>query len=523
VRGDAAAGGRDVRAMFGLAVGRSGDPCRPRPGLAPGGGGLPGLAILRGVSATPQQIALSEVIGGLSYALDLTEGEPPGHAVRSCLIGMRLAEEIGLDAAMRSHLFYALLLKDAGCSANSARMAALFGADDQRAKRTSKRVNWAGALPAFVWALRTVAPGASARRRLERLLAIRAEGEVTRALMQARCDRGADIAYLLGFGAETAEAIRALDEHWDGHGQPRGLRGEEVPLLGRVLCLAQTVEIFHADAGVAAAMRMARRRSGGWFDPRLVEALLPIRGDREFWRSLPEGDVSVWEPAERLLTADDARLDAIAYAFAGVIDAKSPWTYRHSDRACVIVLGLAAALGADEDELSDLRRAALLHDVGKLAVSNRILDKPGRLTAAEFAKVREHPAVTRRILERVPGFRPLAPIAAAHHERLDGGGYPLGLTAAELTMPMRLLAVADVYEAMTSERPYRGAMSSERAVEVMRAETPWALDQTAVSALAGLVHDPGAPQGLGPATHPEEVEEVLDRARGPAVRGDGDV
>jgi HD-GYP domain-containing protein (c-di-GMP phosphodiesterase class II) len=472
------------------------------------------------VSATRRQIALSEVIGGLSYALDLTEGEPPGHAVRSCLIGMRLAEEIGLDAAMRSHLFYALLLKDAGCSANSARMAALFGADDQRAKRTSKRVDWAGALPAFVWALRTVAPG---RRRLERLLAIRAEGQVTRALMQARCDRGAEIAYLLGFEAETAEAIRALDEHWDGRGQPRGLRGEEIPLLGRVLCLAQTVEIFHAERGVGAALRMARRRSGCWFDPGLVEALVAIRRERDFWRSLPEGDVSVWEPAERLLTADDARLDAIAYAFAGVIDAKSPWTYRHSDRACLIVLGLAAALGADEDELSDLRRAALLHDVGKLAVSNRILDKPGSLTAAEFAKVREHPAVTRRILERVPGFRPLAPIAAAHHERLDGGGYPLGLTAAELTMPMRLLAVADVYEAMTSERPYRAAMRSERAVQVMRAETPWALDETAVSALAGLVHDPGAPPGLGPATHPEEVEEVLDRVRRPAVHDDGNV
>src|SRR4051812_12562487 len=163
---------------------------------------------------------------------------------------MRVAQELGLDATTRSHLFYALLLKDAGCSANSARMAALFGADDHRAKRTSKRVDWARAFPAFVWALRTVAPGGSARRRLDRLLAIRAEGEVTRTLMQARCDRGAKIAYLLGFGDETADAIHALDEHWDGQGQPRGLRGEEIPLLGRILCLAQTTEIFYAAGGV---------------------------------------------------------------------------------------------------------------------------------------------------------------------------------------------------------------------------------------------------------------------------------
>ena len=146
--------------------------------------------------------------------------------------------------------------------------------------------------------------------------------------------------------AETAEAIRALDEHWDGYGQPRGLRGEEIPLLGRLLCLAQTAEIFHAAGGVSAACRMAKRRSGGWFDPALVEALRSIRDDAPFWRSLAEADVSAWEPGDRLLTADDASLDRIAYAFAGVIDAKSPWTYRHSDRLSVIVVGLAAALGA---------------------------------------------------------------------------------------------------------------------------------------------------------------------------------
>jgi HD-GYP domain-containing protein (c-di-GMP phosphodiesterase class II) len=467
------------------------------------------------MSANPGQIALSEVLGGLSYALDLTEGEPAGHAVRSCVIGMRLAEEIGLDAATRSDLFYALLLKDAGCSANSARMAALFGADDHRAKRTSKRVDWSSPFPAFVWAVRTVGPRGSPRRRVERLLGIRAEGEVTRALMQARCDRGAEIAHLLGFDAQTAEAIRALDEHWDGRGQPHGLRGDEIPLLARVLSLAQTAEIFHAAGGVGAALRMVRRRSGEWFDPDLVEAFGAICGDVAFWRSLPEGEISAWEPAERLLAADEARLDAIAYAFAGVIDAKSPWTYRHSDRTCMIVLGLAAALGADDDELSDLRRAALLHDVGKLAVSNRILDKPGKLTAAEFALIRKHPVVTRRILERVPCFGTLAPVAAAHHERLDGSGYPQGLTGDELTMPMRLLAVADVYEALTSERPYRAALRSEQALEIIRVESPHALDQAAAAALASLAHDPGAAAGVGPIGHPEDdaarVEEVLDR------------
>ena len=223
-------------------------------------------------------------------------------------------------------------------------------------------------------------------------------------------------------------------------------------------------------------------------------------------------DVSPWEPVDRLLMANEVRLDAIAYAFAGVIDAKSPWTYRHSDRACVITLGLAAALGADDDELSDLRRAALLHDVGKLAVSNRILDKPGKLTPSEFAKIREHPVMTRRILERVPGFGALAPVAAAHHERLDGSGYPQGLAGDELTMPMRLLAVADVYEALTSERPYRAAMRSEEAMAIIRVEAPHHLDQDAAMALGTLAHDTAAPVEAGPAQHHEErIEGMLDR------------
>ena len=357
----------------------------------------------------PARIRLSRVIGGLSYALDLTEGEPPGHAVRSCVIGMRIADELGLDAATRSQLFYALLMKDAGCSANSAKMAALFGADDHEAKRTAKRSNWSRAFPAFVWSLRIVAPEGSFRARAARLRAIKEEGQVTRSLMLARCDRGAEIALLLGLEPETAEGIRALDEHWDGNGQPLGLRGEEIPLLARIVCLAQTAEIFHGEGGPDAACAIAARRSGEWFDPALVQALHACRDDATFWASLARPDVSAWEPEDRLLTADDAHLDRIATAFAGVIDVKSPWTYRHSDLVAVLAVRIAGVLGADEAEVTDLRRAAMLHDIGKLAVSNRVLDKCGPLTAAEAAQVREHPLITARILERIPGFAHLAP------------------------------------------------------------------------------------------------------------------
>jgi HD-GYP domain-containing protein (c-di-GMP phosphodiesterase class II) len=437
------------------------------------------------------QIPLSKVIGALSYALDITEGEPPGHAARTCIIGMRLADAIGLDAEARSNLFYALLLKDAGCSANSAKMAALFGVDDHIAKRTSKRIDWSGRLPAFVWSWRTVSRSGSLRSRVERLRDIKEEGQVTKALMQARCDRGAEIALLLGLERETAEAIRTLDEHFDGAGQPRGLRGEEIPLGGRILCLAQTAEIFHREGGPEAVLAVARKRRGGWFDPSLVDALRSI--EREFWDSVAYGDATDWEPEDRLLVADEHRLDAIASAFAGVVDAKSPWTYRHSDRASLIVLGLANDLGAHERTLRDLSRAAMLHDIGKLSISNRILDKPAALTRSEFAQVREHPLVTERILGRVPGCEHLAPVAAAHHERLDGTGYPRGLRDPDLTLPMRLLAVADVYEALTSERPYRRALSSHDALAVIRSDVPSRLDPDAYLALEGLAGDEERP------------------------------
>jgi HD-GYP domain-containing protein (c-di-GMP phosphodiesterase class II) len=163
----------------------------------------------------------------------------------------------------------------------------------------------------------------------------------------------------------------------------------------------------------------------------------------------------------------------------------------------VIAMSLAATLGASEPQLTDIRRAALLHDVGKLAISNRILDKPGRLTAAEFAKIREHPRITGQVLSRIPGFSHLVALASAHHERLDGRGYPSGLGREELTMPMRLLAIADVYEALTSERPYRAAMTSDQALATMRPDVPGRLDGDVFTALEALLAD-----GPGLRVHP---------------------
>jgi HD-GYP domain-containing protein (c-di-GMP phosphodiesterase class II) len=419
-----------------------------------------------------EEVRLSNIISALSYALDVTEGQPAGHAARSCAIGMRIAAVAGVPEEDLSSLYYALLLKDAGCSANAAGVASFFGSDDQAYKRGRKgsdhRVFRTKAAAAF----RSTLPDAPLGTRLRRFAEIARDGKAaTRALYTTRCERGADIARMIELPESTAQAIRALDEHWDGGGVPYGLRGSEIPLAARIMALAQVVEVHVARSGVDAALAVARTRAGRWFDPELVSALLATRGDTAFWASLNEDAVDVvvgFEPPERTLMAGQDGLDRVAEAFAAVVDAKSPFTGRHSAGVARIAAGVGQTRGLGPGPARDLRRAALLHDLGKLGVSNRILDKPGKLDPAEWAAIRRHPELTERILERVPPFRHFAGDAGAHHERLDGRGYFRGLAGEQLGWMPRILAVADVFEALTADRPYRSGLAPDEALEVMR-------------------------------------------------------
>ena len=377
-------------------------------------------------------VALSEVLGGLSYALDITEGEPPGHAVRTTAIGMRLAEQIGMGEEERSALFYALLLKDAGCSSNASRLSSLFAADDHATKRAMKVTDWSrsGALALYTW--RSVAAGGGPIAKARQMRRITQEDEVTREVIGTRCERGAEIARMLELPEGTADAIRALDEHWDGAGQPFGLRGEEIPLLARILCLAQTLEVFVRTVGLPGALAMALKRRGRWFDPALVDALLSVRDDRAFWGPLEDPravpPVALWEPADRVLTAGDDRLDRVADAFARVIDAKSPFTARHS--AEVARAGRsppAPSWACRRTACATCSAPALLHDIGKLAVSNRILDKPGRLDAG---RVRRDQASTRATRSRSSSASPACAASSRPRHRTTSGSTAPATTAA---------------------------------------------------------------------------------------------
>jgi len=442
--------------------------------------------------SSPTQLRMSDLISALSYALDLTEGQPMGHAVKCCLLSMRLAEILQLTVEQKADLYYATLLKDTGCSSNAARMYEILGGDERKAKQEIKSTDWTRvSFEGLEYLLRNVMPG---RSRLERVFAIASvatsRDAQTRELIGMRCDRGAQIARRIGFSEAMSSAIYSLDEHWNGKGFPDGHRGPDIPLISRIMNLCQTLEVFLTLNGVHDAFQVLRDRSGTWFDPELVRATADLEKDEALWKLIQEDgvreEVIGLEPVGGLLCVDEGGLDNVCEAFASVIDIKSPYTHSHSRGVTSVAVAICQRLNLSEDEVRLVRRAALLHDIGKLSVPNNILDKPGKLTATEWETVRLHPYYTQRILERIRGFQHLAFVASSHHERLNGSGYFRNLQSAQIPMSSRAIAVADVYDALSSQRPYRGALGKSEVFKIMSAEVPHALDADCFAALKSL-------------------------------------
>jgi putative nucleotidyltransferase with HDIG domain len=434
------------------------------------------------------EIRFSEIISALSVALDITQGHPRGHCMRTALIGMQLAEMLHLSTADRSALFYALLLKDLGCSSNAAKMSYLFGADDHTVKRSIRMMDWTKPGECLKHAWRYSAPGASTMGKVRRIATLVSSGpKAGRQIAEIRCQRGASIARMLRLPEATAVAILDLDEHWNGKGNARSLQGNAISLLGRICGLSQTVEVFCNAYGPLAALDVAQQRRGKWFDPQLVDALLTLKGDAEFWNRLASDDplteLARFEPEDSVLLADEVCLDRVAEAFAMVVDAKSPWTYQHSTRMAEIAVGMAREFGCSPELQRDIRRAGLLHDIGKLGVSNTILDKPGKPTDAEFEQIRKHPDYSLQILQQVDAFKHLADVASAHHERLDGRGYHRRLSQTEVPWVGRVLAVADICEAMSAKRPYRDALPWEQIHGIMSKDAGAGIDPECLCAL----------------------------------------
>ncbi|MEA2422437.1 MAG: hypothetical protein QOF55_1536 [Thermoleophilaceae bacterium] len=409
---------------------------------------------------------LAEVLAAVSLATDVGNGFPMEKSLRDAIVAARFADALGLAPQEQSDAYYAALLRSLGCTAFAHENAALLGDDI-----------------AFHAVLQTLDPGHPAEFLRDVLAGMGAwqSGPVSRARTVARflrvgatvgpraarsaCEVSVSLARRLGLPAGVGAALDQVYERWDGKGIPGHASGAQLCTVARVVHLADIVEFAHRAGGVQAAAETVRRRRGGHLDPALADAFLPLAGD--LLGDLDEVDALVAaldaEPAPAARVPAEG-IEGLAAAIGDFADLKSPWTLSHS--ATVADLAARAAPERDRDAV---RLAALLHDLGRVSVPNTIWDKPGRLTSTELERVRLHPHYTHRILARAPAFEAMAAVAAADHERLDGSGYHRGLEQDAIDPPMRLLAAADSYAAMTADRPHRRALSAAGAATALRA------------------------------------------------------
>lgn len=429
-----------------------------------------------------------EIVSALSYALDLTVDAIPGHAVRTCVLSMRIAEELRLSIQERTDLFFVALLKDLGCSNNTERMFQLFGGDDRKIKYAIRMMSWnhqSLALAKTVW--RQTLPQASYVRRVIRLLQLIVDQQlVNQELVQLRSTKGSYLATKMGLSERCAQAIHAMDEQWDGKGYPQGLSGREIPQLTRIVSVAQRLDLHHTEMGAEVAIQQVKEREQTQYDPEVVLAAASLHKQGRLWARLGSGyelDVCLDLGRECSLPASQRQIDIICETFAGVVDSKSSYLRSHSLGVMQASMVISDRLGLTEQQKQLTYRASLLHDIGALCIPNTVLNSSNKLTPKDWEIVRDHPLFTRRILTQIRGFQELARIAGEHHERLDGSGYPYGLVAEQLSIEARVIAVADVFGALTEARPYRDSFSRNHIVTILQNEAPLKLDSHCFEAL----------------------------------------
>jgi HD-GYP domain-containing protein (c-di-GMP phosphodiesterase class II) len=425
------------------------------------------------------------MLGGLSIAADLGFGLPPEEAMRSCLIATALAREHGSAEDQVADTFYAGLLMHMGCSALSHETVTAFG-DDRGVLGVVARTNVADPVDIATTLLPELTRGLSPleRARLEHYT-ITEGREFGRRFDTGSCEVASATARRVGLGAGVERALREAVEWWNGEGPPLGLRGEEISLAARIARAAADAARFDHIGGPEAAVDALRRRSGVILDPAVVE-LFAANADRVL------AGAHAGDPRELLLDAepepvveiDSTQLPRVASAFGDLADMKTPFTHGHSSGVALLAKGAAQNLGLDRQTTSRLEVSSLLHDLGRVAVSNSIWEKPGPLTGAEWEQVRTHPYRSERILATSTTLEPMARVAGMHHERLDGSGYHRGCRARDLPPAARLLAAADAFQAMTQNRPHRRALSAEHAAaELEREARAGRLDPDAAGAV----------------------------------------
>jgi HD-GYP domain-containing protein (c-di-GMP phosphodiesterase class II) len=429
-------------------------------------------------SPSPEAIRTADVLGALSLASDLAVGLPAEHGLRSCLIAMRLAQKLRMPAWEQITVYYTSLLMDAGCTAWTSQIAKRMLTDEIVARRELVfHTDIRNPLQVFSWMWQFLAHGAPLRRRAGRFVDFAAHGsDVLREGFQNTCDVASDLAARLGMPEEVQRALLSVFEQWDGNGFPLGLHGEKIPMACRIVYIAAFFEVFHASGGRASAIELTRRGRGRTFDPEAVDALLSSINDTDLWQAL-ESDEGLWptvmnlEPENRLRWITEQQLTEAAVALADFADMKSTHTLGHSRRVAEIAVAIARHLGTSKESLDDIRRAALTHDLGLVAVPSFVLDKPrSRLTRAEWEQIRLHPYHGERILSNVPALRRAASLVGAHHERVDGQGFHRGLKERQIPPGAQVIAISDRFDELTHQAPDQPAFAPASALGVIEQE-----------------------------------------------------
>jgi HD-GYP domain-containing protein (c-di-GMP phosphodiesterase class II) len=455
------------------------------------------------------QVRLAELVGALSLGVDLGFGQPMEHALRQCLIALRLAERAGLDEEARAAVYYTALLVTVGCHSDAHEQAKWFG-DDIKLKEIKYTTSSNAAAAAA--SMRMIGAGNPPLHRFRIGLEFLVSGrrDVDR-MIEHHAAVARTLAEQLGLSGEVLEGVGSAYEMWDGKGWPRGLKGDAIPISARIASIAEYVEVAQRVGGVASARVVAKKRSGTQFDPELA-ALLSVEAEPIFagldaigtWAAVIEA-----EPA-LAVTLTGERFDEALEAIANFVDLKSPYTLGHARAVADLVAEAGRQLGLQESEVLTLRRAGLVHGLGKLGVSNSIWDKRGPLGAGEWERVRLQPYLTERMLHQSKSLAPLGAIAVQCRERLDGSGYPRGLSGSAISRPGRILGAADAYQAMREPRPHRAALTAEEAAAQLRADVKAGrLDADAVEAVLGAAGHRVPRRREGPAGLTQREVEVL--------------
>ena len=462
-------------------------------------------------------VRLAELVAALSLGIDLGFDQPMEHVLRQSLIALRLAEQIGVDEPTRTAVYYTALLTNVGCHSDAHEQAKWFG--DDIALKADKYVHGVHGLGSAVAGARLIGSGADTvaqRFRIGLEFAVSGYRDVND-MITHHSQMARKLGERLGLEVGTLDALDASYEQWDGKGWPGELKGEDIPIAARLAVIGEFTEVALRVGGVEAAVELVRLQRGKQFDPHLAdefithaEILLAELDTTDTW------DAVIGAEPALTVTLNDEEFDAALLAVADFIDLKSPYSLGHARAVAELVEEAATKLGMPDDDVRNVRRAGLVHSFGKLGVSNAILDKPSPLGAGERERLRMVPYLTERMLRQSAALAPLGAIAVQHGERLDGSGYPHGLSGPAISRPARVLAAADAYQSMREPRAYREAMPPEAAAARLRdLVTDGRLESDAVEAVLAAAGHRVPRRRTGPAgLTAREIDVLRLLARG---------